>query len=362
DLPHDLITHCIIIRLPIKSLLQCKSISKQWYSTLSSPHFGITHFKFSPFYQPFNPIICSLFVNSGNDYFIYSYNDNDDECNKGLFKLDVDFDKLPKDKIFVISSCNGLLCLYCSLGYLIIWNPVINQWIKFVCPMLECCKNSTWGFGYVSCIDDYKVVRMSESKVNPNEILVHVLSLRTEIWKQVYDEKLCKYCLRGASLSAGLLIDETLYWIMYRQGGDYEQDVLGFDLGFEQFNMVQNLVQGDSYLGWVRFLCCMGGCLSMSRVTNRGNVSISMLKQSGQVDYIGVYRDLDLGLCCSAVGFTRDGKFFIQLGERELGLVDPNCSPKKYTTLFKFKGEGFIDIKSYIPSLVSPSSVSGMQE
>ncbi|XP_074319826.1 putative F-box/LRR-repeat/kelch-repeat protein At1g11620 [Silene latifolia] len=364
DLPHDLITQYIITRLPIKSLLQCKSISKQWYSTLSSPYFGNTHFNFSPFYQSFNPIIHNLLIQSGNDYFIYTYNECDfvDECNKGLFKLDVNFDDLPKDKILVIGSCNGLLCLYCSLGYLIIWNPIINQWVKFSCPSLENCKNSTWGFGYVSCVDDYKAVRMSESKGNPSEILVHVFSLRNEEWKQVYDEKICKYVLRGASLSAGLLIDETLYWIVYRQGGEYEQDVLGFDLGFERFDIVQNLVQGDSYIGWVRFLCCMGGCLSMSRVTDRGDVSVSMLKQSGQVDYIGVYRDLDLGSCCSAVGFTRDGKFFVQVGQRELGLVNPNCSPKRYTPLFKFKGEGFIDMKSYVPSLVSPSAVSGMQE
>ncbi|KAK9672448.1 hypothetical protein RND81_12G101400 [Saponaria officinalis] len=356
-LPHDLITQLIITKLPIKSLLQLKSISKQWYSTISSPHFGITHFKSTRFNRPFNPTLHNLFVQCGYDYFIYSY----DECNKSLFKFDINFIEPPADKISVIGSCNGLVCLYCSSGYMIIFNPVINQWVKIPYPLLDGCEQCTWGFGYLSSTNDYKIVRITELDHNPTELSVHVLSLRTQKWKQVYDDILQKYTLLGASLSAGVLINETIYWIVY-QKPDYEQDILGYDLVLEKFISIKGLIPSNSYLGLVSFVCCMGGCLSMARFTNRGDMSVSILKQSGQVDYIGVYRDLDLGSCCSAVGFTKDEKFFVQVGNRELGIVDPNSSPKSYTPVFKFKEGGFNDFKSYFPSLLSPFAVTGTRE
>ncbi|KAL9225400.1 hypothetical protein vseg_001332 [Gypsophila vaccaria] len=391
DLPDDLIAYSIIIRLPIKSLLQLKLLSKQCYSTLSSPHFGLSHFNFtftkscirrsdvSNGFEcterdhlkvtPLDPTLSftsstttnHLFVQCGNDYFIYTYVDDVEE---GMFKLDMGLENFPKDSDFVVvGSCNGLVCLYCSWGNLVVCNPVVKNWVKISCEFLECGEESvcSWGFGFVSSLGDYRIVRMSESRRNPSGIIVHLYSLGSREWKQVYDGKVKGYVLKGGSLSGGVLVNETLYWIMHQRGGDYdEQDILGFDLARETFVQVVGLVPGDSYLGGVRFVCCMGGCLGMGRFTNRGDVSVSILKESGQVEYIGLYRDLGLGWCCSAVGFTGDGKFFVQLGERELGIVDPSCSPKRYTRLFNFNGKGFIDVKGFVPSLVSPSAIAEM--
>lgn len=360
DLPHDLIIYDIISRLPIKSILQFKSVSKQWYFSLSSSNFGNTHFKLSPIYHQFPPVNC-VFIQSGNDYFLYSFDEDVEKCDisasyeKGLFQLDIDFDGLFKDdEIIIVGSCNGLLLLLHSLlDYLIIWNPIVKKWSKFSYPLLKSCKNCAWGFGYVTSIDDYKVVRISQVEEN---ILVHVFSLRTQKWKQIYDDKLddFTFTLHSMPCLAGILINETLYWIMNKRGRGGSQGIFGFDLACERFSEIRGLIPGDSYLSSFRFLGCMGGFLAMVRFTNRGDVSISILKHNGQIEYIGLYRDMDLRSCCAVFGFSKAGKFLIQSSDHELGLVDLSSSPKEYTRVVKFNEQRSIRVLSYTPSLISP--------
>ncbi|KNA17079.1 hypothetical protein SOVF_081860 [Spinacia oleracea] len=362
DLPHDLILHDIVTRLPIKSILQYKSVSKQWYSSISSSCFGNAHFKSSsPNHLPFS-CINSVLIQSKNGYFLYSFDEdkgeresctNNVDYEKGLFRLDIDFD----DEISLIGSCNGLVCFYSLSGYLIVLNPITHQKTKFMYPLLEGFRDFSFGFGYVSLNNDFKIVRISESEEKRGIILVHVYSLKTHKWKQVYDERIIHgYSLHRKPTLSGVLVNETLYWIMYEKGRIEKQGVLGFDLVQERFNEVSGLVPSDSYLSCFRFLGCMGGFLGMGRVTNRGDVSISVSKQNGQIEYIGLYRDMNLSSCCSVTGFTKSGKFFIQLGDQELGLVDPNSSPKKYTRVVRFGNQGSIRVLSYTPSLISPST------
>ena len=283
---------------------------------------------------------------------------------KGLCRLDIDSDGI-KHEIFVIGSCNGLVCLVTLLGYLIIWNPIIHKWAKFPCPFSPMDEGSNltiaWGFGYVSLIDDYKIVRLVETD-QPQEITVHVFSLKTQKWFQISNERLRGYSLGSVSNArlAGVLVNETVYWIINSVEGGHGQDILAFNLIREKFDNIHVLVQGDSYLTRVRFLAVMGGYLSLCRFTNRGDVSISVLKEKCQVEYMGLYRDMNLSSCSALVGYTRSGKFFIQLGDQELGLVDPNSSPKTYTQLVRFEGECRSYIASYVPTLISPLQYSAV--
>lgn len=355
DLPHDLITFQILTRLPLKSLLRFKSVSKQWYSTLSSPHFGNAHFNFSQFNHPFSFIHCVLLIQSHNHYFLFSYDDG--SITKGLLELETNFDVL-KDEIFLVGSCNGVVCLVSSTDYLIIWNPIIHQFAKFPCPFPPREEEGniviSWGFGYDSSCDEYKIVRLAETG-HPKEVICQIFSLRTQKWKQVHDSSLRQCSFDPAKRSVAVLVNETLYWIM-------DNHILGFDLVMERFYKKGCLIPGDSYLTGVSFLCVMGGYLSMCRFTNRGDVSISMMKEHGQIEYIGLYRDMDLGSCCDLFGFTMAGEFFIQLGDRELGLVDPNSSPMKYTRVVTFQEEGRSCVSSYIPSLISPLDIAHLHK
>ncbi|KAL2921847.1 hypothetical protein RDABS01_013338 [Bienertia sinuspersici] len=365
ELPHDMIIYDIVTRLPIKSILKYKSVSKQWYNSLSSSNFGNAHFKLSSLYHPFSTVYCVL-IHSGNYYYLYSLDENEEpdhvypDYEKGLFKLDIDFDYSSNDEIFLIGSCNGLLCLYSLLGYLIIWNPIIHEWAKFSYPLMKGFQNSTWGFGYVSSTDDYKVVRINSDKES-RVTLAHVFSLRTQKWKQIHDDSL--HGIMMPDNVAGVLINETLYWIMHKQGDGTKQGIIGYDLVHEKFKGIRGLIPSDSYLSSFQFLGCMGGSLAMGRYTNRGDVSITILKQNGQMEYIGLYRDMNLRSCSAVIGFTKGGKFLVQLGDQELGLVDPSSLPKRYNRVLTFKSQQRSDtacVLSHTPSLISPFAVADM--
>ncbi|KAK1398895.1 hypothetical protein POM88_008758 [Heracleum sosnowskyi] len=46
DLPETMMTE-VVLRLPVKSLLICKSVCKPWLSTISNPHFLKSHIQHS---------------------------------------------------------------------------------------------------------------------------------------------------------------------------------------------------------------------------------------------------------------------------------------------------------------------------
>ncbi|CAO2817714.1 unnamed protein product [Amaranthus hypochondriacus] len=355
ELPHDLIIYEIVIRLPIKTILQFKSISKQWYSSLSSSSFGMAHYKLSPNLHSCSSIHC-IFIHSKDENFLYSFDECDSCYEKRLFKLDIDCIGSSKDEIFLVGSCNGLICLYSLLGYLIIWNPIIHQWEKVSYPSLQGFQSLTWGFGYVASNDDYKIVRICELEGNKG-MLVHVFSLKTQKWKKVVDEKIHGYSLNQTPSLSGLIINSTLYWIMHKRGQGNKQGILAFDLVDERFYEIRGLISSDSYLSSFRFLGCIGGCLAIGRVTSSGDVSISIVKRNGEIEYIGLYRDMNLSSCSNVIGNTKDGKFFIQVGDSEIGYIDPNYSPKAYIQLVTFKDDESIRILSYTPSLISPNNL-----
>ncbi|PNY16133.1 F-box family protein [Trifolium pratense] len=56
DLPFPIITD-ILVRLPIKSVLICKSVCKTWNAMISDPHFPNLYFELSPELSPYDFLI-----------------------------------------------------------------------------------------------------------------------------------------------------------------------------------------------------------------------------------------------------------------------------------------------------------------
>uniref|UniRef100_A0A803N197 F-box domain-containing protein n=1 Tax=Chenopodium quinoa TaxID=63459 RepID=A0A803N197_CHEQI len=172
QLPDDLIRHHILPKLPIKSLIQFKLVSKQWYSTLSSHQFALFYSQLSPPFHPSSPIQF-LFIQNRKNYYIFSHDDDvevdeiDINNNKNLVKLGFDFDlELESgEELHLIGTCNGLVCLASCFGnFFVLWNPVIGKFRKYFDDELEGYLSIpfrvSWGFGYVSNVDDYKVIRI----------------------------------------------------------------------------------------------------------------------------------------------------------------------------------------------------------
>ncbi|KNA03560.1 hypothetical protein SOVF_207960 [Spinacia oleracea] len=376
-LPDDLITQHILPKLPVKSLFKFKSVSKQWYSTLSSYQFANTHFKLSP-----SSHTQFIFIQNRNDFYLFSCNDDGDEigdyCKKNLLKLGFDFND---EELVLIGSCNGLVCLASFSGYFfVLWNPLTGQFRKYSDPELLVDSSSSfrvsWGFGYVSVTDDYKVVRILELN-GSLDIWVHVFSLKWNRWTRMSNE-VCQDLISlrtnerqrleldhgGESLfpysfhsRQGVLVDETLYWIVSKENG-WCRKIVAFNLVLEMFEsfICMDLVSNGVYLD--KFVFAMGGCLYKCRVDVRDDIRIDMLKGSGKVDSLRLSRDLRLRSCQGFVGFSRTGKFYILLEDSTIGIINPNSEPIKYTPVIHFESLGKSRVTSYVPSLILPYTVA----
>ncbi|XP_074284042.1 F-box/kelch-repeat protein At3g23880-like [Silene latifolia] len=217
ELPFDVINEMILTRLPIKSVVRFKSVSKLWYSTLSSPRFAYAHLKM------FNPSTTqSLFIQSvfENKFKILSYEDGgqssqmDNKCEIDWVNEKVDFD-------------------------------VGKEWSKVARGGLLV----TWGFGYVSSVDDYKVVRICRDGIC-DFMRVYVYSTRFGKLK-IIDNNDDSHNFSGLRktnnlVNPGVLVNETLYWMdnapkIPSLMNGLPREILSFDLATEMFGTFPHL-------------------------------------------------------------------------------------------------------------------------
>ncbi|XP_021729253.1 F-box/kelch-repeat protein At3g23880-like [Chenopodium quinoa] len=383
-LPPDIIFYHILTKLPIKTLMQFKLVSKLWYSTLSSPQFALAFVQSSPSFHPSSPIQY-LFMKNGDNHYLYSHDDAvEDEfstnINKNIAKLGFDFGVDSDENLVLIGTCNGLVCLASESGsFFILWNPIIGKFRKYIDYdfVIDWSNPNrvSWGFGYVSNVDDYKVIRVTELGATL-EIRVHVFSLKSNKWTRIADQlyqdifslqsmsdERFEFCSNGISrwfpysfhLTRGVLVNETLYWIAAKINSHNVQ-IVSFDLGHEVFHNYMDLNLDPGHISEDYCLCVMGGCLSKYVDYMGGNgAAIHIFKWPGMVETILLDRDRSQDIDIVALsGFTRSGKFFILVGSATLGLVDPSSNPVKYIQLATLDRLGNSWIASYVPSLTLP--------
>ncbi|XP_021729162.1 F-box/kelch-repeat protein At3g23880-like [Chenopodium quinoa] len=354
ELPRDILMHQILARLPIKSLLRSKLVSKEWYTTVSSKEFANIHLKtcYSSL-CPSSPVDC-LFIQAEKDFYLFYLQEGEKVLDYSLVKLEPNFECNSLNELRLVGSCNGLVCLSDSLaGYIYVWNPIAYNWQKFS----DLCLYSynyciSWGFAYVSSIDDYKVVRIAEN-YDTQEISVSVFSLQTKEWKQIHDHGL-DHRVSLAKTNPGVLVNDTLYWIMETRDSTRKNVVVGFNLKLEKFDEIPGLFPRSAGFH-NHFLCVMGGCLSLCSSNLHKESYLSMMKQSGEVvESILLSSNSKSWSYSSLVGFTGTGKSLVVSKSWELALVDMNSSPKQYIPLVTFDEARKPYMVSYFPSLIPP--------
>lgn len=181
-IPSEIIENVILPRLPAKSLMRFKCVSKPWLTLISSHEFIHLH------------LYNALTSNNSNHLLILTGNDC---C---LYSFSLDLPEAPAVKLpsfgfkpFVVGSCNGLLCIQSQSPYtLVLLNPSTGSYREI--PSLRQprrCSALNFGFGYDCTNDDYKVVRIVDRYPSLGFIsaqmdrIVHVYSLRTNSWEIV---------------------------------------------------------------------------------------------------------------------------------------------------------------------------------
>ncbi|XP_074281683.1 F-box/kelch-repeat protein At3g23880-like isoform X2 [Silene latifolia] len=365
ELPIDLISEMILTRLPIKSVFRFKSVSKLWYSTLSSSRFAFTHHKFS------NPSSTtqSLLIRKSNKFQIMSHENGQID----LVKVEVDFD-LGDENMVLVGTCNGLVGLGSTSGSLfIVWNPITGEFCKYLDPEISDFTTGgcmvTWGFGYVSAVDDYKFVRLCK-KVFMESIRVHVYSTRFDKMKRIDNDTSDNFF--GLKIAErlhrpGVLVNETVYWM----GGvppmldGLPRKILSFDLASEIFDIFPHLevstpsstCDTDKDECFDELLCVANGCLSKygRRVTSGEDV-ITVLKSPGEKEEIVLSKNLADWMYDNLIGSAGGDKIFTQYygdSALRLGVFDLTSQPLKHTLLMILDRGPKIEIVSYCASLIS---------
>lgn len=134
NLPVELISE-ILFKLPVKFLLQLRSVSKSWLSLISSPEFMKAHLLLSASNKDYthHGVILKVATESGHSV--------KDCCLRDLLyhpvteAFDLDYpSKNPYNNLWFVGSFNGLICLAIRLYYgrydLFIWNPSIRKYKK----------------------------------------------------------------------------------------------------------------------------------------------------------------------------------------------------------------------------------------
>ncbi|KAF5797421.1 putative F-box domain-containing protein [Helianthus annuus] len=119
----------IIKRVPVRSLLQFRSVSKQWNSLIDSSEF-ITHHTLNPT-QPQHLLVRYI----GRSEIKYVSIVDDDSFPRHKFSPTVSPTAKLLTHIRVIASSHELVCL-CGFAYdenlIILWNPSIRKYVEIV--------------------------------------------------------------------------------------------------------------------------------------------------------------------------------------------------------------------------------------
>ncbi|XP_055813627.1 F-box/kelch-repeat protein At3g23880-like [Solanum dulcamara] len=241
NLPEELITE-ILLKLPVKSLLQFRSVSKSWLSLISSPDFVKTHLLLSA---------------SNKDYTHHGVMIKVSNANRGVKDcslsallydsvpeaFDLDYPgQIPDGYPQLVGSANGLICLAINLFYgldcLILWNPSIRKHKELPSCRLNLNRRHqehglphfTFGFAYDEFQNDYKVVGIFPiyKYVSLFRVEVQIYSLKSDSWKRIDDFK-------GRELldDSAKFVNGKFHWL------DKQWNIISIDLADEKWEKVE---------------------------------------------------------------------------------------------------------------------------
>ncbi|XP_019200063.1 PREDICTED: F-box/kelch-repeat protein At3g23880-like [Ipomoea nil] len=180
NLNQDIITE-ILKRLPVKSLLQFRCVSKVWRALVSSPEFVKLHLNFHS--KKDIKVMTYSSVNRISYMSLFSITEN----KQSSFRKFNTFDRsvlIPEGGFEFLGSCNGLFCFRAKPYQIMIWNPSLNGNIKTIPDIWRSGYISIFGFGYDMHNQDYKVVYAYYAENNGDENVILVYSFKRGSWKR----------------------------------------------------------------------------------------------------------------------------------------------------------------------------------
>ncbi|XP_058725729.1 F-box/kelch-repeat protein At3g23880-like [Vicia villosa] len=205
SLPDDLIID-ILLRLPVRFLLQLKCVCKSWKTLISNSRFAKQHLQMLTMDQSItNP---QFFFGRGDRKIVSlpvkPLLENHSETTEAVeFSME--------HRFRVLGSCNGLVCLLdIDEGYVRLWNPSTRFKSKNS-PSLDKSLVTNYGFGYDHVNDKYKVLLDVCPRGNSNNQNVRLYTFGENSWTTIQNFP----C--NPTTFPGKFVSGTINWVIIRQ-------------------------------------------------------------------------------------------------------------------------------------------------
>lgn len=341
DLTDPLVSK-ILLRLPVKSLMQCICVCKSWYNLVSDQHFIRSHLSLKS--ADDKEYLVTGFLED-----IYTTNCYSFRCDETLVeKLKVNSES--EAGFGIAGSCNGLLLMVkldpsdCDM-YL--WNPSIGK-IKPL-PSVHATYKSKFllealGLAFLPEASDYKVIRILNLPSDDFSV-VDIYSLRDDSWRRI-----------GSPIKRFIPLDDCLvsaafvYPFLYWAGTGYHDSIItSFNLKSETFTATS---LPDACLNFGRlegFLAVFQESLYLFTTRFGEGRSLWLMKENSS------------GISCSKIctftygfpiGFIRNGHIIIEDLQHGVHLLDPRnvSSPRDLEYEIRW-GQTSSELYNYSPSL-----------
>ncbi|KAL4616219.1 hypothetical protein ACB092_07G182700 [Castanea dentata] len=250
-LPHDIVLN-ILARLPVKSVLRFRCVSKTWYSSIATPNFISDHL---------------IYHNNNNNNNNLAYLINIPPTVASPFNIDIpifiggydhEFNRITEYPIpltFLVSyalsagSCNGLVCLFqfrnasTNVDPIYLWNPSIRKFKRLPSYYLTHFHRVSTGFAYHSETNDYKVVNIYQVPA-PNfhgvevEVEAEVYTLSSNSWRKVGISLKNNIVLSPFTDTTSTFVSGALHWLGYISEAAFPYMILSFDVNNDKFGEI----------------------------------------------------------------------------------------------------------------------------
>ncbi|XP_058730649.1 F-box/kelch-repeat protein At3g06240-like [Vicia villosa] len=225
--PEEMITE-ILLRLPVKSLIRFKCVSKPWFSLISDSMFAESHFQLTAHTRKIEFISNDLQQTTSIDF--EEQLDLENASIKRFNFLHPQDDSL----IQIISSCRGFIFFYYSSNFCIM-NPCtkVHKQIPLAPDEFETNLESgyiyyLYGFGYDQLRDDYLVVSLSCILAEEDISRLEYFSLKDNKWNEI-ENTYFPYTLDKIDPRVGTLYNDAIHWLALHSCSLMEV-IIAFDL------------------------------------------------------------------------------------------------------------------------------------
>ncbi|MFS8006089.1 putative F-box domain-containing protein [Helianthus anomalus] len=236
NIPFEIQEKIIKKNLSVKSLLQFRSVSKQWKSLIDSSEFITYHTQSHPEH------LLIRYIPGGSDR--VKYEDN--------YVSIVDDDSFPDHKYppfvpptvkflafpFMIDCSHGLVCLHGVIRdqenvkkLVVLWNPLVRKSVGIAIP--GGAHEVVISFGVCPKTSDPKIVKITRCCSIDNEATAEVFTLSSGAWRSLPMNKPFK-SKSLQFLDTQVVINGVIYWLTYDHIID-KLRVYSFDLTSEEF-------------------------------------------------------------------------------------------------------------------------------